>query len=125
LLCGLFSHLTGEALVVCVTVSCPEPRPLHIRPKKSKTRSLSSGDEQIEIYPSEGDAYDMDGVMQLGYEHSLPRKKSTQSHRLAIVLRNGNIGHVRYELLCGAVAISGGLLGLHSHSVVLMAPSSK
>ena len=41
--------LIGEALIVCVVVSCPEPRPLHIRPKKSANRPLRTGDEQIEI----------------------------------------------------------------------------
>ena len=77
--------LAGEALVVCVVVSCPEPRPLRIRPKK-RFRPLSPGDEEIEIVPSAGDAYDMDGVMQIGYEHSLPKKTMNSSHRFAIVL---------------------------------------
>lgn len=43
------SIFTGEALVVCVVVSCPESRPLQIRPKKSSNRPLKTGDEQIEI----------------------------------------------------------------------------
>jgi len=84
----------GEALIVCVVVSSPEPRPLHIRPKKSANRPLRTGDEQIEIYPSEGDGYDMDDIMQHGYEHSLPKKSKNTSHRFAIVLRNGEEGNV-------------------------------
>jgi hypothetical protein len=39
----------GESLIVCVVISCPEPRPLHIRPKKSASRPLVTGDELIEI----------------------------------------------------------------------------
>lgn len=52
---SLFSHIKhvspilGEALIVCVVVSCPELRPLHIRPKKSTSRPLVTGDEHIEI----------------------------------------------------------------------------
>eukprot|EP00804_Cyclotella_cryptica_P011375 CCRYP_016037-RA/>CCRYP_016037-RA protein AED:0.06 eAED:0.06 QI:353/1/1/1/1/1/10/132/1126 len=86
----------GEALVVCVVVSCPEPRPLRIRPKK-RYRPLSDGDEEIEIAPSAGDAYDMDGVMQIGYEHCLPKKAANASHRFAIVLRNGDVGDVSQD----------------------------
>lgn len=120
MLAAFYAHATivaaGEALIVCVVISCPDPRPLSIRPKKSANGTLVSGDEQIEIvscfglhiwllllfssastlqYPCEGDAYDMDGMMQLGYEHSLPKKTKTSSHRFAIVFRNGEQGYVR------------------------------
>ena len=46
-------------------------------------------------YPSDGDAYDMDGEMQLSYEHCLPKKSKNSSHRFAIVFRNGEEGCVR------------------------------
>lgn len=39
----------------------------------------------------------MDDIMQLGYEHSLPKKSKNISHRFAIVLRNGEEGNVSQD----------------------------
>ena len=58
------SSVTGEALVVCVVVSCPEPRPLRIRPKKTKQMPLVTGDEQIDIV-SEVNTCSINGVSYL------------------------------------------------------------
>lgn len=55
------SIATGEALVVCVVVSCPEPRPLRIRPKKSKSQPLVTGDEQIDIV---SDSYHRNSIIE-------------------------------------------------------------
>ena len=64
---------------MAVVVESHEMRPLKIRPTKSK--SLSDGDEEIELFIGEGDAYAMDGHMQKGYEHCLTKKKNVNSHR--------------------------------------------
>ena len=64
-----------------------DPRPVHIRPKRSKP--LAHGDEEIQLDIGESDGYDMDGVMQCGYEHSLPKKKSN-AHRFVLLFRHGN-----------------------------------
>ena len=61
--------LAGESVVLCVIVDAPgEARPVYIRPNK-RSKMLSNGDEEIQLYMGQGDAYDMDGAMQLGYEH--------------------------------------------------------
>lgn len=95
-LCGLlkimilstFSSYVGESVVLCVVVDAPgEPRPVHIRPKRSKP--LAHGDEEIQLDIGESDGYDMDGIMQCGYEHSLPKKKSN-AHRFVLLFRHGN-----------------------------------
>jgi len=84
---SLFSF-AGESVVLCVVVDAPgDPRPVHIRPKRSKP--LAHGDEEIQLDIGESDAYDMDGIMQNGYEHSLPKKKSN-SHRFVLLFRHGN-----------------------------------
>ena len=69
------------------------PRPLLIRPNKT-CKNLSNGDEEIELLAREGDAYDMDGFMQAGYEHSLPKKKKNKSHRFVLIFRHGNAASV-------------------------------
>lgn len=83
-----FSSYVGESVVLCVVVDAPgEPRPVHIRPKRSKP--LAHGDEEIQLDIGESDGYDMDGIMQCGYEHSLPKKKSN-AHRFVLLFRHGN-----------------------------------
>ena len=67
-------------------------RPLKIRPTKSK--SLSDGDEEIELFIGEGDAYAMDRLMQEGYEHCLPKKENVNSHRLVMIFRHGAVHYV-------------------------------
>lgn len=79
----------GESVVLCVVVDAPgEPRPIHIRPNK-RVKPLSNGDEEIQLYIGEGDGYDMDGIMQAGYEHCLPKKVNT-AHRFALIFKQGN-----------------------------------
>ena len=85
----------GESVVLCVVVDAPgDPRPVHIRPKRSKP--LAHGDEEIQLDIGESDGYDMDGIMQNGYEHSLPKKKSN-AHRFVLLFRHGNEAHVRVD----------------------------
>ena len=85
----------GESVVLCVVVDAPgEPRPLYIRPKRSKSTHLANGDEEIQLYVGEGDGYDMDGDMQVGYEHSLPKQKTNLSHRFVLLFRHGNEAYV-------------------------------
>jgi len=80
----------GESVVLCVVVDSPgAPRPVHIRPNK-RTKLLADGDEEVQLYVREGDAYDMDGKMQAGYEHSLPKKEGNKSHRLVLIFRHGD-----------------------------------
>ena len=71
-----------------------EPRPVHIRPKRSKP--LAHGDEEIQLDIGESDGYDMDGIMQNGYEHSLPKKKSN-AHRFVLLFRHGNEARVSVD----------------------------
>ena len=88
------SFFKGESIVLCVVVESPgEPRPLLIRPKR-KFKKLSDGDEEIELLVGEGDSYDMDGYMQVGYEHSLPKKKKMKSHRFVLIFRHGCVASV-------------------------------
>ena len=74
---------------MAVVVESHEMRPLKIRPAKSK--SLSDGDEEIELFIGEGDAYAMDRLMQEGYEHCLPKKENVNSHRLVMIFRHGKV----------------------------------
>ncbi|KAL9187368.1 hypothetical protein ACHAXT_001471 [Thalassiosira profunda] len=79
----------GESIVLCVVVDAPdEPRPVYIRPNK-RAKKLSDGDEEIQLDVGEGDAYDMDGLMQNGYEHSLPKKNGSKSPRFVLIFRHG------------------------------------
>ena len=80
----------GESVVLCVVVDAPgEARPVHIRPNK-RAKPLADGDEEIQLYVTEGMAYDMDGYMQDGYEHCLPKKKDGKSHRFVLIFRHGD-----------------------------------
>lgn len=84
----------GESIVVCVVVDAPgEIRPLHIRPNK-RAKALSHGDEEIQLFIAEGDGYDMNGIMQSGYEHSLPKRLKDSSHRFVLIFRHGRVGFV-------------------------------
>jgi alkylated DNA repair dioxygenase AlkB len=84
----------GESIVVCVVVDAPgEIRPLHIRPNK-RAKALSQGDEEIQLFIAEGDGYDMNGLMQSGYEHSLPKRVKDNSHRFVLIFRHGRVGFV-------------------------------
>ena len=70
-----------------------EARPVHVRPNV-RAGLLSDGDEEIELYLGEGDGYDMDGVMQGGYEHRLPKRKHSKAHRFVLIFRQGNAASV-------------------------------
>ena len=84
----------GESIVVCVVVDAPgEIRPLHIRPNK-RAKALTHGDEEIQLFIAEGDGYDMNGIMQRGYEHSLPKRVKDNSHRFVLIFRHGRVGFV-------------------------------
>lgn len=62
------AFLAGEAVVLCVVVDAPSVRPVCIRPNR-RARPLADGDEEVQLHVGQGDAYDMDGTMQAGYEH--------------------------------------------------------
>ena len=77
--------------MLCVVVDAPgeQVRPVYIRPNK-RAKKLADGDEEVQLYVGEGDAYDMDGIMQSGYEHSLPKNKNNKSHRFVLIFRHGD-----------------------------------
>ena len=83
----------------CVVVDAPgEPRAVHIRPNK-RAKQLADGDEEVQLYVGEGDAYVMDGKMQEGYEHSLPKKRVNKSHRFVLIFRHGDVASGMFLLL--------------------------
>jgi alkylated DNA repair dioxygenase AlkB len=101
----------GENRIFCLVVessSIPEARPLKIRrncgySKKAKkggqAEHLEEGDEEVELYPMSGDGYEMDGIVQQHYVHSLPAERATiqKQHgtddsggrRFALIFRQG------------------------------------
>ncbi len=52
------------------------------------------GDEEIQLYVGETDGYDMDGVMQCGYEHRLPKRTDSPSPRFVLIFRHGDVASV-------------------------------
>jgi hypothetical protein len=52
-------------------------------------KQLSDGDEEIQLFISEGDGYEMDGLMQKGYEHCLPKRNGDTAHRFVMIFRHG------------------------------------
>ncbi len=90
--CGWHSDDTqGERCVACVVLESAMPRLVKFRPKVMKGRgsNLRPGDEQLELRISQSDAYDFDGLSQVGYEHCLPKRHSHQQRRICAVLRAG------------------------------------
>ena len=84
----------GESVVLCVVVDAPgEPRPVHVRPNL-RSGPLSDLDEEVQLYMGEGDGYDMDGVMQSGYEHRLPKRSDVTSPRFVLIFRHGDVASV-------------------------------
>lgn len=101
----------GENRIFCLVVessSIPEARPLKIRcnsgysstaKKGNRTERLEEGDEEVELYPMAGDGYEMDGIVQQHYVHSLPAETVTiqKQHdsdgsggrRFALIFRQG------------------------------------
>jgi hypothetical protein len=87
--CGWHADDTQEeSRVVCMIVEGDPPRPVKFRPK-SKFSSLCPGDEEVQIWPAQGDAYDFCGLSQRGYEHCLPKRKKHEKRRMVIILRAG------------------------------------
>mmetsp|Transcript_11487 Transcript_11487/g.17385 ORF Transcript_11487/g.17385 Transcript_11487/m.17385 type:complete len:566 (+) Transcript_11487:589-2286(+) len=80
----------GEALILCIVVeSHAFARPILVKPKT--TGGFQDGDEEIIIFVGQGDAYEMDGQMQMNYEHCLPVKQDNiNAKRSAIIFRHGN-----------------------------------
>lgn len=82
--------MPGGLVVLCVVIDAPgEPRPVYIRPNK-RAKKLSHGDKEIQLAIGEGNAYDMDDIMQAGYEHCLPKRKTDVSHRFVLIFRQGD-----------------------------------
>lgn len=100
--CGWHADDTqGETLVFCVVLqSQGGPRRVRFRPKfasaspKRKRRRLSClqrGDEELELWLDEGDAYSMDGEVQVGYEHSVPKVAEEAGRRIVAIMRAGKL----------------------------------
>ena len=108
--CGWHADDTqGETLIVAVVLqSSGGLRSVKFRPKKPNDkyddgygkkrkakqpgeRALSNGDEELELWIGEGDAYSMDKGVQIGYEHSVPKqaKSSEIGRRIVAILREG------------------------------------
>mmetsp|Transcript_17218 Transcript_17218/g.49908 ORF Transcript_17218/g.49908 Transcript_17218/m.49908 type:complete len:1249 (-) Transcript_17218:777-4523(-) len=80
-----------ESIILCVVVesSNSRPRPLKIRSKRKRGEKPKEGDEQIELFPGPGDAYEMDAKMQKRYEHCLPKNGGCTSRRSVLIFRDG------------------------------------
>ncbi len=88
--CGWHADDTqGESCVSCVILESRAPRVVKFRPKVMKGNTLRPGDEQLELWISQSDAYDFDGISQVGYEHCLPKRHSNKQRRICAVLRAG------------------------------------
>ncbi|KAL3791788.1 hypothetical protein ACHAW5_009421 [Stephanodiscus triporus] len=109
----------GESVVLCVVVDAPgEPRPVHVRPNVRAGGPLSDGDEEIQLYVGEGDGYDMDGTMQRGYEHRLPKRVGCCSHRFVLIFRHGDVGSVPVDSGVSVVELLAGCGGGDDDEVV-------
>jgi alkylated DNA repair dioxygenase AlkB len=80
----------GEALVLSIVVDSKTViRPVLVKPKTDNL-GFRDGDEEIILFITEGDAYEMDGQMQMYYEHSVPKKSGDPSaSRSVVVFRHG------------------------------------
>lgn len=87
----------GEVLILCIiTESKNCTRPILIRPKGHLP--LQDGDEEIIVFVGQGDAYEMDGQMQLSYEHCMPRKEDDiTAKRSVVIFRHGTPVAVTYD----------------------------
>ncbi len=56
----------------------------------------------------EGDGYDMDGVMQSGYEHRLPKKSSAKAPRFVLIFRHGDLASVPVDSGVALADLAGG-----------------
>lgn len=83
----------GEDCILTVLVKSPTtPRGVIIQTShaNSKSKAKRDGDEQYLLLVGAGDAYSMDGIMQLYYVHGVPSSLGDeQNGRIALVLRHG------------------------------------
>lgn len=87
----------AEVLILCIIAESKNcTRPILIRPKGHLP--LQDGDEEIIVFVGQGDAYEMDGQMQLSYEHCMPKKEDdTTAKRSVVVFRHGATTIVTYD----------------------------
>jgi len=87
----------GEVLILCIIAESQNcTRPILIRPKGHYP--LQDGDEEIIVFVGQGDAYEMDGQMQLSYEHCMPKKEDDMSaKRSVVVFRHGRSVPVTFD----------------------------
>jgi hypothetical protein len=78
----------SETVVLCVVVESAGDRPVHIKPNE-KVSPLADGDEEVELYVAEGDAYELDFNCQRGYLHRLPKKEKETARRMVAIFRHG------------------------------------
>ena len=83
----------AETCVLAVVVESDGMRPVCIRPNK-RVRDLEDGDEEVELYPGQGDGYELDAGCQHGYEHSLPKKKEVKARRMVAIFREGAVREI-------------------------------
>ena len=102
----------GETLVVATVVeSQGGPRRIAFRPKEPrKTKQgeapvnskhhvgeaeLSDGDEEVELWISQGDTYAMDRGVQVHYEHCVPKRRKSEGplngRRIVVIMRRGDL----------------------------------
>ena len=92
----------NEQIIFSVVPHADPVRSVDIAPKGSngkliKTAELEEGDERLTLYPAAGDAYSMDGEMQVHYLHRVPLYKpnvtsellQSSSSRLGLIFRHG------------------------------------
>ncbi len=88
--CGWHSDNTqGERCVACVVLESEAPRIVKFRPKIAKGSTLQLGDEQLELWISQSDAYAFDALSQVGYEHCVPKRRNHKQRRICAILRAG------------------------------------
>lgn len=87
----------GEVLILGIVVESQTcTRPILIRPKDNSP--LQDGDEEIIVFVGQGDAYEMDGTMQLYYEHCIPKKEDDPfAKRSVVVFRHGKQNDVMFD----------------------------
>ena len=78
----------AENCVLAVVIESDGIRPVCIRPNK-KVKDLEEGDEEVELYPGQGDGYELDAGCQQGYEHALPKRKEVKARRMVAIFRQG------------------------------------
>ena len=69
-------------------------RPLLIRPQYKKGETPENGDEYIKLFACQGDVYSMNGIMQKGYQHSVPQQDKKHNciysrRRTILIFRHG------------------------------------